>query len=1349
MITRPHIAAALILSLLEWTSYADTGSDRMKFSRLDIEDGLSQNTVLDIKQDSRDNIWFATADGLNRYDSYDITVFRHKENDTSSIAGNNIRKLFLDSSDRMWIGTSEGLSLYDSKMERFENFGTKSRLDITAIEEISGRRLLVGTSGRLYSFDTNSGRFITDIPETMSNMAVTAMTRRGSTIYIGTDGKGLYSYSVPDNEFRRISAFQSDKAIQCILPQEHGPIYIGTEGDGLFILDPDTYSIRNFKAGGKPGDIGSNYVRSLAVDNEGRLWVGTFSCLDIYDAVTEKFHPYTNDAFDDCSLSQNSVRSICRDSQGGMWLGTFYGGVNYWHPLRERFTNIQRKPDGSSLNDNIISCIVEDMDGTVWIGTNSGGVNHYNPATGSFVCYDLSGSSSDTEIESNDIKAILIDGDTIYIGAHAGGLKKLDKASGAITLCSGARDDLPLLDVYSLAGGAGSSIWVGALQGLYLYDTKTGKFTRITEDADGKRIRDLKVRTIFRDSEGRLWIGGENGIQIFSSDDLSPYIPGNAAVMDLTFILGFKESSSGTIWAGTRYGLYGYTPETGILEHFTAEDGLPSDIIHGIEEDSFGRIWISTDNGLSCLNPYSGSFRNFTSADGLPSNQFTTYSHCRRKSGEMYFGGINGITVFTPERLTDNPYTPSPTLSRLQIFNKTILPGDDSGILDRSISGTSRIRLKHSQNSFSIDFTVTDYIAGRHNTFAYMLEGIDNDWLYTTENRRASYSRVPEGKYRFIVKSANNDGKWCKEPTILSIKILPIWYRTIWAHIIFLITGIGIIVGGIRFYLERKDMEARLELDRKDREHQEEMHQMKTRFFINISHELRTPLTLIVTPLQEMIAKASDVWMRKQLKYVYRNSQRLLNLVNQLMDYRRAELGVFKLKVRKENVHRIIRENWEYYVELARHKNLKYTLDSDLEDKTVYADGQYLELILNNLISNAFKYTDAGSVSVKARLGNDNLVIEVSDTGTGIAASEQDRIFERFYQLDDKHVGSGIGLSLVYRLVELHHGHLELESEEGRGSTFRVLIPQDLTAYTEKELDLEGTEKQEVHTTNPKEMYIIESEKQPVEESHGHTAKDSGNILIVEDDDDIRSYMENGLSVSFNTFTASNGQEALEIIGREKIDLVVTDAMMPVMDGYRLCSRIRQDSGTRHMPVIMLSAKAGSNDALEALHSGADDYISKPFSLAVLKAKINNMLKVSRTTDVRRGKGEGIDPVQMAFNEADEIFLKQAVDVVRKNMDNNGFSTEDFAREMNISRSSLHMKLKRLAGGSALDFIHRVRFQEACRLLTEGSLTISQIADRTGFNTSSYFSSCFKRYFGCLPSEYARLNKSDNDSAQN
>lgn len=1326
--------------------------EQITFSYISINEGLSQSTVFSIDQDKRGNMWFATYDGVNKYDGYAFTVYQHNEDDPNSIANDISRIVKTDSQGQVWIGTRDGLSRYDEEKDIFQNFFYEKNgkhLQVNGIEEISPEQLLISTPEGLIMFDIKESKFIDDSFSTaMHKTIASTLYRQGDQIYIGTSTDGLYTYSITQKTFEKVIPILGTKQIQAILQQSPTRIWVATEGAGLFLINPKTKEIKNYlHSPSNPKSISSNYIRSLAMDSQNRLWIGTFNDLNIYHEGTDSFASYSSNPVENGSLSQRSVRSIFMDSQGGMWLGTYFGGLNYYHPIRNRFKNIRNIPYKNSLSDNVVSCIVEDKDKNLWIGTNDGGLNLYNPITQRFTSYTLQEDESARGIGSNNIKAVYVDEkkSLVYIGTHAGGLSILHRNSGQVENFNQRNSQLVNENVYAILPDGEGNLWLGTLSALVRFNPEQRSFTTIEKEKDGTPVVSKQITTLFRDSHKRLWIGGEEGLSVFKQEGLDIQKASILPVSNVTklFTNCIYEASNGVIWVGTREGFYCFNEKDKQIKRYNTTNGLPNNVVYGILEDSFGRLWLSTNRGISCFNPETEKFRNFTESDGLQSNQFNTASYCRTSVGQMYFGGINGITTFRPELLLDNPYTPPVVITKLQLFNKVVRPDDETGILTKNISETKSITLKSWQTAFSIEFVVSNYISGQHNTFAYKLEGYDKEWYYLTDSRTVSYSNLPQGTYQFLVKAANSDGKWNPIPTALEIIVLPIWYKTWWALLIFFATFAGFITFVFRFFWMRKSMEAQLEIERRDKEHQEEINQMKMRFFINISHELRTPLTLILTPLQEIINKISDRWTRNQLEYIQRNANRLLHLVNQLMDYRRAELGVFELKAKKGNAHQLIQDNFLFYDKLARHKKITYTLHSELEDKEVLFDANYLELIVNNLLSNAFKYTESGqSITVTLKEENGWLLLQVSDTGIGIPINKQGKIFERFYQIESEHVGSGIGLSLVQRLIELHHGRIELDSEENKGSTFSVYLPQDLSVYKPSELasNNEQNEEEQVYSTNSKAMYFIDTEK--VEnESVESGDKKRGTILIVEDNNEIRCYLSNGLADLFNTLEAGNGEEALEKLKDNEVDVIVTDVMMPVMDGIKLCKNVKQNIRTCHIPVIILSAKTDIKDQMEGLQMGADDYIPKPFSLAILTTKIQNMMRTRRRMLEKYAKSLEVEPEKITFNAMDEALLKRAMAIVEKNMDNIEFSTDEFAREMNMSRSNLHLKLKAITGESTIDFIRKIRFNEAAKLLKDGRYTVAEVSTMVGFNTPSYFATSFKKYFGCLPTEYIKKSK--------
>lgn len=1350
----PCILAMLLCCLS--TKAIETESAPITFSRISIHEGLSQSTVFSISQDRQGNMWFATFDGVNKYDGYTFAVYRHEFNDPNSLANDIARVIKTDDEGRVWIGTRAGLSLYDPDNNKFHNYTYRvndEEAQVNCLEQVDEDLFFVGTDKGVALFNANEQQFsIVPANSGLQSVQAVCMLRIDQKLYIGARD-GLYRYDLQNRQLVSLVPELKGKLIQAILRQNIHRLWIGTEGDGLYLYNKKTEALQHFRHDpADPKSISNNYIRSLAIDSQNRLWIGTFNELNIYIENNRLFKKYHHDPMDSRSLAQNSIRSIYHDSQGGMWLGSYFGGLNYYHPLKNRFHHIKHIPQQNSIHDNVISCIVEDKQRNIWIGTNDKGLDCFHFPTKTYHYTNLEAITGGAV--SNNVKAVYVDeaNDLLYVGVHAGGLcvlKRLPQGGTRLTaVYTPKNSNLADENIYAILPSTdGRRILLASLSGLIAFDPVTKTFTPIRNDKKGDRIRKpSRITNLLRDSQGRIWVGGENGLSVYREQGEAlerQYAWEQDSLLTNAFVNCVYEQKAGSYWIGTRHGLYHLNEQARSIRRYTTEDGLPNNVIYGILEDTFGRLWMSTNRGLTCLTPSKGSFRNFNESDGLQSNQFNNYAYCKASSGDLLFGGINGITRFRPELLTDNPYTPPVVIKELKLFNKSVSPNDETGILEKDISRTQAITLKASQSAFSLEFVVSNYISGRHNTFAYYLEGYDKEWYYVTNRRTVSYSNLPHGTYLFKVKAANSDGKWNETPTTLKITILPVWYKTWWAVLLFLIAFGALVSFIIRYFWMQKSMEAELRLEQLEKDKQEEINQMKTRFFINIAHELRTPLTLILAPLQELLFRVSDKWTREQLRHIQRNANRLLHLVNQLMDYRRAELGVFELKAAKGDISRLVNDIFLFYDKLAKRKNISYSFNSEVGEKTYLFDSNYVELIVNNLLSNAFKYTnEGGNITVSVKDSESHLAIGISDTGIGIPKDKQSKIFERFYQVDGDHSGSGIGLSLVLRLVELHHGRITLDSEEGKGSTFTVFLPQNEDNYQPGEiLSADHPEENErpQHAINTRDTYYLETEPPVVEDDAPEKENKKGNILIVEDNQEISQYLTEGLSHLYNVYHAENGEVALNILkGQPEIDVILTDVMMPVMDGIKFCKQVKQNIRTCHIPVIILSAKVDIKDQLEGFQVGADDYIPKPFTLSVLSAKVQNMIRTRRRIFERYSNDLTIEPEKITFNAMDEELLKRAIAVVEKNMDNITFSADEFAREMNMSRSNLHLKLKAITGESTIEFIRKIRFHEACRLLKEGRYTVSEISTKVGFNTPSYFATSFRKYIGCLPTEYVK-----------
>ncbi len=1314
------------------------------FSHLTIDEGLSQSTVYSISQDKTGFMWFATSDGLNRFDGYSFRIFRHQENDSTSIASNITRFIYRDKSQKLWIATEAGLSMYDEEKDRFENYyfaKKRGNSPVNTIIDMGNHNLLVGTKMGLRILDKKNKKLTVEgLTTAMRDIEANCMLKWDDKIFIGTK-QGLFVYHIQQRTFEPYCQELQQVKIQSILKQTNSRLWIGTEGNGLYLLNPRNMHLRNYRhEKTNEASISSDFIRSLALDAQNRLWVGTFTELNIYHESTDSFLKYNHNPLDEKSLSHNSIRSIYQDYQGGMWLGTYYGGVNYYHPLRNNFQIIRRIPFANSLSNNIISCIKEDHEGYIWIGTNDGGLNKYNPKKQHFTHFTKT--SEKQRLLSNDVKAVHIDkkNDQVFVGTHAGGITIINQKNNTARHLTAENSKLNDNNVYAFLPHNDNHLWVGTLDGLQLFNIEKGTFEKISQP-----LAHQVILFLHRDKKERIWVGTEKGIRLFEAI-------GNRLVklntdwlqkeITESYINSIHESDNGTYWIATREGLYGVHETKNKHYHYNTENGLPNNVIHAILEDNYGRLWISSNKGLSCINISTETIKNFSVIDRLQSNEFNNYASLKSKSGNMYFGGTKGITQFKPELLMDNPHMPAPIIKRIRLSNKRLMPDDKTGILSKAIHCTDSITLKANQSTFTLNYVVSNYISGQHNLFAYRLKGYEKDW-YETEQGQVSYANLPHGHYVFQLKAANNDGRWNEYPTELHITILPVWYKTTWAIISFFLATVLLLVFVVRYFLIKKTMRQEIEMERVKQEKNEEISQMKMRFFINLSHELRTPLTLIMAPLQDVIQRTTDKWTRGQLEHAYRNSMRLLRIVNQLLDYRKAELGVFELKVAPTDLHQVVKNQFLSYEKLARKKQIHYTFSSEIEDKSYYTDENYIEIMVNNLISNAFKYTPEGQkIEVQLTADAEHIQISVSDSGIGIAKSQQDQIFERFYQVDNEQAasGSGIGLSLVKRLVELHHAQIELISEEDKGSKFIITLPVDDSVYSEKEKTQQAENTSGVMTTTSEIdenfLYLNDEALHTAQPAASNVKK--GHVLVVEDNDEIRNYLKDGLAMHFDISVASHGEEALEIIKQEKIDLVLTDIMMPVMDGIKLSKAIKQNIRTCHIPVIALSAKSDIKDQLDALQVGVDDYIPKPFSLSVLNMKVQNLMRTRHRIFEHYSKSLEIEPHKISFNAMDEELLNKAKKIVTKNIDNIEFSADDFAQEMGMSRSNLHLKLKAITGESTIEFIRKIRFKKACELLEDGRYSVAEVSTMVGFNTPSYFATSFKKYFGYLPTEYIK-----------
>lgn len=1383
----------LFLSL--YTVLADDSS--IHFKRLSVDDGLSQNTVLALTQDRNNKVWVGTIDGLNWYEGSRFASYYRAPDDTASLANNHIYSLHTDRQGTVWVGTQVGLSRYNIIGNNFTNYSSPDNQPIQVLaigEPEEDARLLLATNAGLMIFDKGTGQM--KVQPELAGKTVYSLCRMNDGFLLGTS-EGVYFYYERNENVTRLLLQLKGKVISGMLYDDRtGNCWLASLTDGVYCIDANFQIKKHYNKLNMPAYFLTNSVRTLCLDDKGRIWIGTMDGLLILEPETEAFQLCRFSSEDPTSLGHNSIRSIFKDNQGGMWVGTFYGGLNYYHPLAPAFGRLQHSAWQNSLSDNTVSCISEDPDnGNLWIGTNDGGLNYYNRKTDSFSFF-RAGTSANS-LKSDNIKCVWTDKDgSVYVGTHGGGLSRLNRKTGRIetydfprsaslnnscySLLDGIELDGTDLDGTNLGGTnlydtnlygtelseTGKALWVGGMNGLFLFDKQTGELSPHPLVKRYNKLGNVLIYTLFRDSKGRIWIGTEESLFLYAGGKLEElHLSSSAYLHGLIQAFCVVEDGHHDIWVGSSTGLYRYKENSStVWEQYTMKDGLPNDFIYSIQEDERGRLWLTTNKGLSCFNREDGTFFNYTKQDGLPHDQFNYGGACKAQDGTFFLGSLGGVTYFKPYELVDNPYSPDAVVTGAVVFNEVItdMKSDRVHYYQDAQGRMLGMSFPSDRKLFNIRFAVINYLAGKRNQFLYKLEGFETEWNYSrhVSFARASYSNLPPGEYVFKVKACNNNGKWSEATTEFFVHIIPMWYQTWWAKTLFACFSIGLLFFIVYFFIARARMKMQVRIEQIERSKIEELSQEKVRFYMNMSHELRTPLSLILAPLEELLGRKStiDTPVRQKLDYVYKNGRKLLHIVNQLLDFRKAEAGALPIHVAPMDVDGLLQDVLALFHENAQKRAISVSMESHLKGRLLPADKTYLETILMNLLSNAFKFTpDGGTISLSLRAEaalhaeGDTYSFTVRDSGIGMSAEQLDRIFERFYQVDGQRKGTGIGLALVKMLVEKHHGTIIVKSEPGRYAEFKVTLPADINIFTEKEREMQEQQADgaavplrelplpdDNFSSGTSSAVSGEVSQDGIQQNIAGAETERPTILLVDDNKEMVDYLKDNFRQTYVTLAAGNGEEALAIMKEHQVDIVLSDVMMPGIDGIRLCQLIKRNLQTCHIPVLLLSAKGSVDAQTEGIEAGADDYIAKPFSIQLLKGKIANLLKARQRLRHYYSNTIDIDTAKMTSNNLDEEFMRKAIQVVEENIGNDSFTSDELASKLYMSRSSLYLKMNSVSGEPPANFIRRIRFNKACKLLLEGRYSISEISGMVGFGSSSYFSTSFKKYVGCLPSEYVK-----------
>lgn len=1341
-------------------------SERYNFSKLDIFSGLSHNQVNTILKDADGFLWFGTLSGLNRYDGYSFKIFKKKYNDSLSLPDNYILSLYELPDSKMWVTTRAGACIYDSKTEKFnadyynylQALGLPSGSVINIVKGNNGRYWFLYDNLDLYLYSSIEKKTKPFRPHFTFNPAekITAVkeTEDGRLWLVYQNGF-LQEYDIKESRIifssTAVQQLQKGNISHNLFVDSDGDIWLWDYTYGVLLFNPQRNLIRSFNENSFPSKLGSNLITQIVQDNKGLIWVsadhGGVTLIDKKNNF--KLSYLLNDPKDQQSLSHNSITALYKSDNGIIWLGTYKKGVNYFNGNILQFPHYHyQESNARNLPYDDVNRFVEDKQGNIWIGTNGGGLIYFDRKNNTFKQY-LHDANNSNSLCNNVIVSLWMDHeDILWIGTYFGGLNSFDGRKFT-HYRHNDKDSSSLANdnVWEIFEDKEQRLWIGTLGGgIDLLDRKTNRFEHYQYKADRQSpLSSNFISAILQDKKGNLWIGTVSGIVVFEKNKNTPTFyqqtKGKNGLSDNNIIC-FLEDSRGRMWVGTREGLNLFNEQAKSFQLFTTADGLPDNMILNMLEDNHQTFWISTPNGLCNAIPKQNkngvgfSIINYDERNNLQNREFNENAALKTRAGELIFGGPSGFNIINPSAIQQFAYRPKILFTGFQLLDNNIEPGElvnNRILLKQSVSQIQSINLKYKENVFSIEFTSLDFAHSARDKYAYMMQGFNTDWLYADgSQRRATYTNLVPGHYIFKVKALSRDGLWSDVKT-LQINIAPPFWRTPLAYVIYVLITAGIFLLIRRITLDRIHMRFELQQQRREAERAHMLEQLKTKFFTNVSHEFRTPLTLVISPLDRIIKQLSDGELKGQLNLVQRNAKRLLNLINQLLDFRKMEVQEVKLHPAIGNIISFARDISYSFTDVAEKKKIQFAFSSNVDSLEIYFDKDKIEKILFNLLSNAFKYThDNGTVGINLVYneplnaeGDGTLAIEVKDTGIGIPADQHEKIFERFFQTDVPesmvNQGTGIGLAITKEFVRLHNGIITVKSEPEKGSCFTVLLPAK-KMYEPSARITTTSVRAEVA-----EQLLLED---------GKSRDKKKTIIIVEDNEDLRFYLKDNLKGQYNVEEAINGKEGWQKIKQMNPDLVVSDIMMPVMDGVELARKIKNETLTAHIPVILLTAMGSEEKQLEGLKAGVNDYITKPFTFEILASRIRNLLAQQKLLQKRFQKQIEVNPGEVTITPVDEKFLKQALEVVEKNMDNAEFSVEEFSRDMFMNRVTLYRKILSVTGKTPIEFVRCIRLKRAVQLLEKSGMSIAEIAYEVGFNNPKIFTKAFKEEFGVTPSQY-------------
>jgi len=1381
-------------------------SPKLHFSHIASEQGISNSTIEAIFQDSLGFIWFGTRDGLNRYDGNEIQVYRNDPADSTSLSDNFIRCIYEDRQHHLWVGTINGLNRFNREKNNFRRFkhrdhdpGSLSLNYVTSIIEDRNNHLWIGTlGGGLNLFDEKKETFrqyaIAPAPgpgsqnKTNAENRVNALyTDRLGNLWVATQSC-LNLFNTKDSSlipYRNDQTITnpSGNTITCIQEERSGNLWLGTEDDGVFLFDPVQKTFIRFAHSDKnPSSLGNNMIKSLLVDKKGRLWVGCINGgLNLFDPGKNIFFNYQNEPGNSSSLSQRTISALCEDHQGNLWIGTHRGGVNVFSQAMEKFNLYRQEPANSSLSYNDVRAFCEDIGGNIWIGTDGGGLDLFSRDKHIFQHY-RNDPFNEKSLGSDAVLDVMRDREgRLWVSTWGGGLNLLDKSTGRfIRYQSNPKDTNSISSnfVQKTFEDYEGNIWVATYYGgLNLFNPKKGIFSRVKDPSGKTSLTGKNMVSILEDIDGHIWIGTDDGgLNCYdqTTRHFTHYFNNEEKMPDLRVL--FNDSKN-RLWVGQK-GLFLFDPARNDFRLYTDKAGLASEFIKGITEDGQGNLWIATSNGITRFNTETNVFKKFNTGDGLQGLEYEANACLKTRDGEMYFGGVNGFNTFYPGNIKTNTFIPPVYITGFQIFNQKINLNDHGSPLSKDITLTKEISLSYKQSSFSFSFAALNFTIPENNEYAYKLEGLDKEWNFVGREKKSSYTNLDPGTYTFRVRASNNDGIWNEEGAAIKIIIRPPFWKTAWFTILLMAAALAILYFIYRF-------KTRLKLKELEEKKREEIHQVQLQFFTNISHEFRTPLSLITGPLEKLMKEKIHPSIQHYYATMYRNTQRLLSLINELMDFGKLESGALKLTVMKGNLNSFVHEIADEFKEWAEQKEIEFTLrvNPPGDSSSIHAvlangewsvhrgpdtwfDRQVLEKIILNLLHNSFKYTRTGgriSLEILPSLsdfkpsyanelilkndfrGSRYAYIRVADSGIGISKESIQHLFERYYRITDSHLGSGLGLAFVKSLALLHKGDVYVYSERLRGTEIIIGIPVG-------EKDYEKDEKREVSFAagdvrlegiRDKPACNVQKEGEVNPEAVGnfsdgirHRQAPTESILLVEDNEEMRQFLKESLEPYYQVSEASDGKEGLTRAKEISPDLIISDVMMPNMNGTEFCRSLKRDIDTSHIPVLMLTAKTALSSQKDGLDSGADYYFAKPLNMDLLMLTIRNRFEQSAKLRDRYTRESHIEAMELVHSEKDKEFMGSLLKIIDAELVNPDFDIENLCNKIGMSRTKLYQKIKSISNQSIGDFIRTIRLKKAVQIMTHEDVSLAEVMYRIGIQTQSYFTKAFKKEFNQTPSQF-------------